>query len=104
MDRPRDVKVSAQALRQLFNESGYWELVKSGALSEKLYFTRTPDKKHNEPPGTVSQILAYVDSEGRQVALVHQYLRKDGTLGGSGRPDPKKMLYRGVMYSLVPAS
>jgi hypothetical protein len=104
MDKSREVKVSAETLRQMFNESGYWELVKSGALSEKLYFIRTPDKKYNEPQGTVSQILAYQDSEGRQVALVHQFLRKDGTLGGSGRPDPKKILYQGTMYSLASPS
>jgi hypothetical protein len=29
---------------------------------------------------------------------VHQYLRPDGTLGLSGRPDPKLVLYEGVVY------
>jgi hypothetical protein len=40
----------------------------------------------------LSQIIEYFDAEGTRVALVDQYLRPDGTLGGSGRPDPKRVL------------
>lgn len=36
--------------------------------------------------------------EGQKVAGVHQYLRVDGTLGASGRPDPKELLIGGVLY------
>ena len=36
-----------------------------------------------------------------EVARVHQYLRTDGTLGGSGRrPDPKRLYEDGVLYAL----
>ena len=52
----------------------------------------------HEPPGTRSQMVAYVDASGQRVALVHQYLRPDGTLGGSGRPDPKLLIEGGVTY------
>ena len=44
--------------------------------------------------------IAYLDSSGHRVAVVHQYLRKDGTLGGSGRPDPKKLFHDGKLYVL----
>ena len=37
---------------------------------------------------------------GSEVARVHQYLRKDGTLGASGRPDPKMIIEKGVAYRL----
>jgi hypothetical protein len=30
--------------------------------------------------------------EGTQVAIVHQYLLPNGTVGASGRPDPKWLL------------
>jgi len=31
------------------------------------------------------------------VALVHQYLRRDGSLGASGKPDPKMLFDRGEL-------
>lgn len=34
----------------------------------------------------------YYDESLEGVALVHQYLRPDGSLGGSGKPDPKRLL------------
>ena len=100
MTRPRRINASAETLRRIFNESGYWELVKQGKLFEKVYSEEPPQKRSGEPPGTLSQILAYLDSQGRQMAIVHQYLRKDGSIGGSGRPDPKKLFYQGTVYVL----
>jgi len=82
----------------MFNEGGYWELAKQGKLHEKPYFEAPPDKNSGEPPGTLSQIVAYLDSQGRPVAIVHQYVRKDGSLGGGGRPDPKKLFHNGKLY------
>ena len=82
----------------MFNEGGYWQLAKDGQLHEKLYREAPPGKDSSEPPGTLSQIVAYLDSQGRQVAIFHQYLRKDGTLGGWGRPDPKKLFHEGKLY------
>ena len=32
------------------------------------------------------------------LALVHLYLRPDGSLGGSGRPDPKVVVHQGIEY------
>ena len=34
----------------------------------------------------------YFSPEGQELALIHQYLLPDGTIGGSGRPDPKRMI------------
>jgi hypothetical protein len=50
------------------------------------------------PPGTRSQIVTYYTREGTLVAYVHQYLRPDGTLGGSGRPKPKVLIEEGIYY------
>lgn len=63
--------------------------------SAARYSEEPPQKGSGEPPGTLSQIVAYLDSKGRQVAVVHQYLKRDGSIGGSGRPDPKKVFYKG---------
>ena len=36
----------------------------------------------------------------KNVAGVHQYLRRDGTIGASGRPDPKELFVNGTLYIL----
>jgi hypothetical protein len=51
----------------------------------------------HQPFGTRSQIIAYFDGD-RKVAIVHQYLRADGSIGGSGRPDPKEITEDDVIY------
>ncbi len=98
--KPR-ILVSPEELRQLFNREQFWERAKDGQLVEKLDSEGHPSPRHSgEPPCTRSQIIAYLDSSGHRVAVVHQYLRKDGTLGGSGRPDPKKLFHDGKLYVL----
>lgn len=37
-------------------------------------------------------------SRANSSALVHQYVRPDGSLGGSGQPDPKLLIEEGVTY------
>lgn len=34
----------------------------------------------------------YLGPDGQKLALVHQYLLPDGSISGSGRPDPKRMV------------
>lgn len=51
------------------------------------------------PNGTLSQIVYYTDRAGNRVAVVHQHLLSDGTIGGSGRPDPKYLRHDGVIYT-----
>jgi hypothetical protein len=36
--------------------------------------------------------------EGREVAVVHQYLRENGSLGASGLPDPKRICQGDTIY------
>lgn len=94
MSHPRDPLsiewVSADIIRQHFNNGQYLERVQSGEL-----VTVTKRNSHRAPPGepfcTHSQIVYYYTKDDQPVAVVHQYLRPDGTLGASGRPDPKRI-------------
>jgi hypothetical protein len=96
-ERPHVRKlVSKQELRQRFNEGKYWERVKSGELRE-IVRTDKPTKAAHQPSGSRSQIIAYFDGS-RKVAIVHQYLRADGSIGGSGRPDPNEITEDDVIY------
>jgi len=49
-------------------------------------------------------MVAYFEVEkgkfGRKVALAHRYLLPDGTVGASGKPDPKSMKHEGKFYVL----
>jgi hypothetical protein len=93
------VRMSAPELRRLFNEAGYWEQVNTGLLREVAMKERHPSPEPSgEPACTRSQMISYRDRAGHEVARVHQYLRPDGTLGGSGKPDPKRLCHGGAIY------
>ena len=64
-------------------------------LAREMSFHSSRD----EPPETRSLMVAYVDDAGHRVFLVHIYLRPDGTIGGSGKPDPKWLFEDGVVYA-----
>lgn len=90
---PRQVRrVSASELRELFNDGGYEEKVAADELIAVVEREHPARPQAGEPAGTLSQMIWYFDSSMNRVALVHQYLRPDGTIGGSGRPDPKRLL------------
>jgi hypothetical protein len=91
--------VTAQDLRAMFNDGRYWQRAKAGELREVIVRDGHPSApKANEPFCTRSQTIIYRDRDSRRVAVVHQYLRQDGTLGASGVPDPKKLWRDGVVY------
>lgn len=84
--------VASSEIRRVFNQAGYLEKVKSG---EVIVDRRRNSHPNPPPPGepfcTHSQIIYYYTKDGLPLAVVHQYLRPDGTLGGSGLPDPKRL-------------
>jgi len=92
-------EVSPSELRQLFNDQQYWERAEKGEFKQIILESRHPSLPlAKEPVCTKSQVVAYQDNRGRNVAIVHQYLRVDGTLGLSGKPDPKRVLYNLELY------
>lgn len=100
---PPKVRVSPQELRQMFNDGAYETRAKSGHLRAVVMKERHPTSpKAQVPFCTKSQIVAYLDSTGTEVALVHQYLQPNHTLGASGFPDPKRLFKDGVLYIAWP--
>jgi len=99
MARPPSQRISLSYLRQLFNEGDYWLKTQDGRLKERLLRDRHPSSpKAPVPLCTRSQLISYIDTDGQEIARVHQYLKPDGTLGASGKPDPKRLLHNGVLY------
>lgn len=96
------MRIQEPELRRRFNDGHYWERAQNGELTEAIIEDRHPTLiAANEPLCTRSQMISYRDPDGNEVARVHQYLRTDGTLGASGRPDPKRLLDGGILYRLV---
>lgn len=55
--------------------------------------------KVDEPRCTRSQKIRYYEG-GKWVVTVHQYKRRDGTIGASGKPDPKRLRIGNKVYIL----
>jgi hypothetical protein len=83
----------------MFNNGCFRDRLRSGELRSIVKVSNHPSpEKATEPVCTLSEILAYLDDNGQQVALVHQFTRRDGSIGGSGLPDPKLLLIDGIWY------
>jgi len=84
----------------MFNESQYPHMIADGRLTPS-YLMNKPVKSPvsmEEPPGTHKQYIRYLDEQGEWVVEVFQYLRPDGTLGGNGKPDPKRIRMGNTIY------
>jgi hypothetical protein len=88
----------------MFNDAGIADRAMKRDLYETLEANGHPSPPlAGEPHCTCSQIVAYRDDGGREIARVHRYLRPDGRIGLSGRPDPQEMLGPdGVWYVAGP--
>jgi len=83
----------------MFNRGNYVTRVAAGEFIARVLKDRHPSSpKAAVPYCTRSQSIAYLDRNGDEVALVHQYLQSDGTLGAGGLPDPKRLLQDGILY------
>jgi hypothetical protein len=90
--------VSLAELRRIFNDGRYYHKTQTGDLWEDVLESRhAVPYRSGQPPCTWSQIVAYRDNGGHKIAVVHQYVRTDKTLGASGKPDPKWLLVDGTI-------
>jgi hypothetical protein len=93
--------VTADIIRELFNERQFFNKASAGELS-----THVKRDSHRDPPPagepycTRSQIVYYYDRDQNPVAIVHQYRRPDGTIGASGQPDPKRLFLENRIISI----
>lgn len=96
------MRIVASEMQRRFNDGKYWERVQSGEFTAVILENRHPSlTAANEPFCTQSQMVSYRDTANNEIARVHQYLRSDGSIGASGRPDPKRLFEGGILYRLV---
>ena len=92
--------VEKDALRALFNEH-VRPRIDSGELTSIVTDDRKPASlPPSEPFCTRSQFVRYITRERAEIAGCHQYLRPDGQVGASGKPDPKIVVHEGVAYKI----
>ena len=93
--------VTKETIRKCFNDGRFAERVGLGELTTILKRNSHPDPPPTgEPLCTRSQIVYYYALDGHAVAVVHQYLRPDGTIGASGLPDPKRLILQDRIISV----
>jgi len=94
--------ISKESICRMFNESQYPSMITEGQLMPKLLrnaHLKKPEEKR-EPYCTHSQMIRYSDQAGHWVVVVHQYVRPNGTIGGSGRPDPKRLRIVNTVFTV----
>lgn len=86
---------------EIFNRERYWERLQTGEFNAVVLEEHIPQYvTPTIPAGSRSQMISYRDADDNEVARVHQYLTPNGIIGASGKPDPKRLLYEGVLYRL----
>lgn len=95
--------VTPYIIQEMFNENQFYEKVLRGELRQRIFrydnhLKPKQRRKLTEPRCTRSQIVLYSTPEGKPVAIVHQYRRPNGELGGRGKPDPKRLF---VSYKVI---
>jgi hypothetical protein len=99
---PRPIEwVSSEIIRHRFNDSHLYEQAEAGDIVTDVKRASHPDTPPTgEPVCTYSQIVFYFSIDGEALAIVHQYLRPDGAIGASGRPDPKRLFLKDQILSV----
>lgn len=90
-------------MRDYFNAWKYAERVEQGEFVEMVFKERPPgpDGPKDLADGSVSQEVHYFDRKVVRRAIVHRYLQPDGTIGASGKNDPKYLMGDdGTIYAL----
>lgn len=88
-------RITTAELRRRFNDGAYT------ARKIEVLTERPAPPRAGQPLQTMSQLIGYFE-DGKLVAKAHQYLRPDGSIGASGKPDPKWLCQDGVIYSAAP--
>ena len=87
-------------MRRLFNTGRYYERMLAGEFRPKIIGEIPRRRGDRRIRGSRSQTVEYWDRFGMLIARVHEYRMPDGSLGASGRPDPKLLRHEGDVYVL----
>jgi hypothetical protein len=96
---PEVRRVDDWELRCRFNHGRYPERLQAGEFTEQRYPIGTPDPSVGLPVGSVSEDVYYYDAKtNNEVLRYHQYTLPDGSIGASGKRDPKRIRIGDVWF------
>lgn len=95
MNGRQTIFTSVAEVRAIFN-AVVLPAVARGEVREHVRESSVPSPRSGQPPGTRSETVLYF-SGSEAIAQAHRFLLKDGTLGGSGLPDPKWVVHEGAI-------
>ena len=82
----------------MFKELGYERDILNGrAVKGHPYKSDIVATGHHQPKGTRSETIPYFIDQ-KLIAVCHQYTLPDGSIGASGKPDPKMLEYQGSQF------
>ena len=85
-------------MRRRFNRGKYYERMLEGKLTEVINSSNTPSfVSENVPLGSISQGFSYFDGK-QELVRGQQFIKPDGTIGASGKPDPHRIFEDGIWY------
>jgi|SRR5208282_1269013 hypothetical protein len=99
---PQIKRVTEQQIQKIFNEH-YLDDITAGKIVETVMENRHPSLiAANEPYCTKSQMVSYRNpTTNEELARAHRYVRPNGSIGASGKPDPKRVLFDGIWYRII---
>jgi len=90
-------------LQDLFNRV-VLPRIEAKELLEVVEREGSASPRFGQPPKARSQMVSYWEVAGgkigTKVAIAHRYILPDGSLGASGKPDPKSVKHEGQLYLL----
>lgn len=95
-------RVSKARIRQIFDGSQHRIAIENGIYREAVTDDSTLQpataRQKGFPVGTRTQFVRYYDSNERYLVGMHRYILPDGTVGASGRADPKYVVIADAIY------
>jgi hypothetical protein len=91
------VKISQRELQDKFNRNDGGSPLRMDSLRKECTYDQPAHPRSGQVAGARSRIDKFFDGD-QLVIVVHYFLKPDGTLGWSGKYDPKKLLISGVLY------
>jgi len=96
--------VPPKALQDLFNAQDFTARATSGQIKivirKERHLLFPVAEAKGMPRCTVGQFVEYLDDQGQWIAQAYQYVKPDGSLGASGKPDPKRIRQGGKIWAL----
>ena len=85
------IYTSPDEVRAIFN-TYVLPRIPSGDVAQMIQSSNVPSPSSGQPRGTRSERIVYFDG-GQLIAVAHRFVAPDGSIGGSGRPDPKAVRF-----------